>query len=57
MLEIVDGGCGDRELISAYAGLTRVSINFHKMHFSQMGCRVKPGNDNAYLVGIGLSPR
>jgi hypothetical protein len=30
----------------SYAGLTRVSIDLHKDHFSkEMDCRVKPGND------------
>jgi hypothetical protein len=35
------------QLQSSYAGLTRVSINPHKTHFSKrMDCRVKPGNDD-----------
>ncbi len=35
---------------SSYAGLTRVSINFHDKHFSKkMDCRVKPGNDGCAL--------
>jgi len=30
----------------SYAGLTRVSIDLRKEHFSKvMDCRVKPGND------------
>jgi hypothetical protein len=31
---------------SSCAGLTRASIDLHKMHFAKMmDCRVKPGND------------
>jgi hypothetical protein len=52
----------ERRSISSYAGLTRVSIDLRKMHFSKkMDCRVKPGNDeNVYSAAccaiVGVVP-